>query len=68
MHGEAGIYCGVEYGNLKIWVCWKRLRKNVVLVQHALTRSHQKQCEIHGVESTFQGTTDMICCGCGGEM
>jgi hypothetical protein len=22
MHGEAGVHCGVEYGNLKIWVRW----------------------------------------------
>ena len=27
MHGEAGIHCGVEYGNLEIWVCWITLKK-----------------------------------------
>ena len=36
---------------------------------HSLGRNKKKsRCEIHGIESIVQGTTDMICCGCGGDM
>ena len=67
MHGEPSIHCGVEYGNLKIWVHWIMLKK-ALLVQHALSRLPQMQCQIHGVECIVQGMTSMLCCGCGGEM